>query len=108
MIRFVITSQRFIEACTVTEYIGVLVGSMAAQMAVLPRMLVDDKGNYIVQITHNEDGDPVEYKNVSKAEKIMDKIGVPRFEKLRKELTEAAKGIVNPPTGDDSTKPPPQ
>lgn len=104
MAKFVISPQRFTEVCTVPEYLGVFVGSIAAQMAVLPRMLVDEKGKYIIEVIHNEDGDPVEYKNVQKAEKIMDKIGIPRFEKLRNELTEAARNIVNPPNGGSSTK----
>ena len=92
------------EVCTVPEYLGVFVGSLHAQMAVLPRMLTDDKGKYIIEVKHNEDGDPIEYKNVAKAEAIMNKIGIPRFEKLRKELTEAARNIVNPPNGGESIK----
>jgi len=99
MIKFVISSERFADVCTVTEYIGVLVGNLGAQMKVLPRMLVDSDGKYIVEVVLNEDGDPSEYKNLEKAEKIIDGIGLKRFEKLRSELTEAAKNIVNPPKG---------
>lgn len=104
-----------------TEYLGVFVGSMASQMAVLPRMLVAEKqivikgkdkptrtiapGEYIIKVLHNEDGDPTEYHDVPTAEIIMNKIGITRFEKLRKELTEAARNIVNPPNGGESTKP---
>lgn len=99
MIKFVISGERFAQACTVTEYIGVVVGNIGSQMAVLPKMLVDDSGKYIVEIVHDLEGDIAEVKNLEKANALMNKLSVTRFEKLRKELTEAAKNIVNPPNG---------
>lgn len=99
MIKFVISAERFTDACTVLEYAGVVVGNLGRQMQVLPKMLVDDQGNYIVEIVHDSDGDIAEMKNMDKANKIMEGISVKRFEKLCKELTEAAKNIVNPPKG---------
>lgn len=68
-------------------------------MKALPKMLVDEKGEYIVKVIYNEDGDPIEFQGLDIANPIMDGIGVKRFEKLRNELTEAAKNIVNPPSG---------
>lgn len=102
MIKFVISSERFAEACTVTEYIGVVVGNLGAQMKVLPKMLVDKDNKYIVEIIHDEEGDIAEAKKIIEASAVLENISVTRFEKLRKELTEAAKSIVNPPNGRDS------
>lgn len=60
-------------------------------------------GEYIVEIVTNEDGDVVETKYMDEANRMMDAAGITprRFEKLRKELTEAAQNIVNPPSGRD-------
>lgn len=99
MIKFVISAERFAQACTVMEYLGVVVGNIGSQMAVLPKMLVDEKGNYIVEVIHDSEGDIAEAKNIEKANAMLNKLSVTRFEKLRKELTEAAKNIVNPPNG---------
>jgi len=99
MIKFKVSTERFIEACTMTEYIGVVVGNLGSQMKALPKMLIDEKGEYVVKVTQNEDGDPIEFENMDKANLAMEGIGIKRFEKLRKELTEAAKNIVNPPSG---------
>lgn len=97
--KFVISAERFADACTVTEYLGVVVGNIASQMKVLPKMLVDDNGNYIIEVILDSDGDVTETKNIEIANGMMEKISVRRFEKLRKELTEAARNIVNPPNG---------
>lgn len=108
MIKFVITPSRFVEACTMVEYIGVVVGNLGSQMSALPKMLVDENGKYIVEVSHNEDGDPIEWKNLKEANELLNGIGIKRFEKLKKELTEAARQIVNPQNGGDSTRPSPQ
>ena len=102
MIRFKISASRFADACTVTEYIGVAVGNMGQQMKALPKFLVDKDDKYIVEVVLDDDGDIAELKNLDEAMKIMDGITTKRFEKLRKELTEAARNIVNPPSGGDS------
>jgi hypothetical protein len=99
MIKFKISAERFADACTVTEYIGVVVGNLGQQMRVLPKMLVDDNDSYIVEIVHDSEGDISELKNMDLANEIMNKVSVKRFEKLCKELTEASKNIVNPPKG---------
>lgn len=104
MVKFVISPARFIEACTVMEYVNILLGNMGGQMTALPKFLVDENNKYVVEVVHNEDGDPVEFKNLDLTNDYMNKIGINRFEKLRKELTEAAKNIVNPPKGGDSSK----
>jgi hypothetical protein len=100
MLRFLISAERFAEACTVTEYIGVIIGNVGSQMAVLPKMLVDENGKYIVEIVHDAEGDILEARNMDVANKRLNSLSVTRFEKLRKQLTEAAKNIVNPPKGE--------
>jgi len=99
MIKFVISPERFADACTVTEYVGVVVGNLGSQMKVLPKMLVNDNGEYVIEIVHDSEGDIAELKNTKEANDMMENISVARFEKLRKELTEAAKNIVNPQKG---------
>lgn len=109
MVKFKISAERFQEVCTVPEYIGVLMGGVGSQMAALPKMLLDDNGNYIVKVIVDEDGDIKEYQNLSDANKRMDdaNISITRLAKLGKELTEAARNIVNPPKGGSLTKPTP-
>ena len=99
MIKFVITPARFADACTVSEYIGVVVGNIGSQMRVLPKMIANDDGSYLVKITHDEDGDIASMEGLDEAMKRIEGISARRFEKLRGELTEAAKSIVNPPNG---------
>lgn len=104
MIKFVISPERFAEACSLTEYVGILVGNIGSQMQALPKFLVDDKDKYVVEIVLDSEGDIAEVKNLAKANARMINISVPRFERLRKELTEAAKNIVNPQSGGDLNK----
>jgi len=68
-------------------------------MSVIPKMLVNEQDEYVVKVISNEDGDPVSFENLTEANAQMEKIGLKRFDKLRKEITEAAKNIVNPPKG---------
>jgi hypothetical protein len=105
MIKFAISAERFAQACSLTEYIGVLVGNVGSQMSALPKMLVDDKGAYIVTVTLDDEGDIKELQNVDKAQAMMTSISIPRFEKLRKEITQAARDIVNPTNGKDLIAP---
>ena len=129
MIKFVISAERFADACSVPDYLGVLMGRMGNQMNVLPRMVVAvgehkiikkatakgavdevlkvvQDGEYIVEIVVNDDGDIVETKYLDEANRMMDEAGITprRFTKLREQLSEAAKNIVNPPSGKDSNK----
>jgi len=106
VVKFKITAERVSVAATVPEYIGALMGNIASQMSLLPKLVVDDKENYIVEIVHDEDGDIAEAKNLTRAQARMNNITPARFEKLRDELREALKAIVNPPKGGDSKKPP--
>lgn len=118
MIKFKISGERFADACSVTDYLGVILGRMGNQFNILPRMIVangehkirDTKGEilktvldgeYIVEVVLNEDGDILETKYLDEAQRMLDAAGITprRFEKLRKELTEAARNIVNPPNG---------
>lgn len=99
MIKFVITPQRFADACSLLEYSGVLMGNIGYQMMALPKMLVDDKGEYVVKVTHDSEGDVEKVEGLAAANERMKNISIPRFEKLRRELTEAARNIVNPPSG---------
>lgn len=123
MIKFVISGERFADACSVTDYLGVILGRMGNQFNILPRMIVAvgtheiknakgevlkvvQDGEYIVEVVLNDDGDIIETKYLDEAQRLLDKAGITprRFEKLRKQLTEAARDIVNPPSGGDSTK----
>lgn len=109
-IQFKISAERFIDVCSVTEYLGVLAGMPGSQFSALPKFLLDDHGKFIVLAIHDEEGDIKEYKNLPEAQARMDKanLSIPRFEKLKQELTKAARDIVNPPKGEGSTKPSPQ
>lgn len=127
MIKFKISGERFADACSLPDYLGVIAGRMGNQIRVLPAMVVavgkheikDKDGNilktvqdgeYIVEIVTDSEGDIVERRYIDEANALMDKAEITprRFTKLCAELTEAARNIVNPPSGEDSDKPSPQ
>lgn len=108
MIKFRITPERVAEAASVIDYIGSLQGNIGSQMRLLPKLVIDKDGQYIVEIVHDEDGDILEFKNLDAANLLMDKITPARFEKLRGELQEALRNMVNPTNGGGSVKPSPQ
>lgn len=78
------------------EYLAALAGDSAAVIKVLPRFVVDEKGEYIIGVVMDEDGDITEYVNVEAAVRKVFNITPKRLDKLKKEFQEAAKQIVNP------------
>lgn len=102
MIKFKITTERCLEAASVPEYIGAITGNIGAQMKILPKFLINDDGEYLVQVVLDDDGDILECKNLNAAMDRMNSLTPARFEKLRKEVAEAFKNIVNPPKGEGS------
>ena len=40
MIKFVISAERFADACSLPDYLGVILGRMGNQLNVLPKMIV--------------------------------------------------------------------
>lgn len=124
MIRFKINADRFADACTINDYLGVTIGKLTSQLLVLPKMVVavgehkiikkstikgepDEvlkivpDGEYIVEVVLNEDGDIKEAKFLDEAQRMIEVAGITprRLSNLCKELTEASKNIVNPPNG---------
>lgn len=99
MIKFKITPERFNEACNVIEYLNVTAKIKETVIRVAPRFIVDKAGEYIVQVTLDDDGDIVSYDNVQPAFALMMQITPRRLEKLIDEFAEAARNIVNPPNG---------
>lgn len=74
-------------------------GNMPTCVSVLPRFLLNEKGEYVVGITYDEDGDITAYENREKALLQLSAVTPKRLERLANELTEAAKAIINPPNG---------
>lgn len=99
MVKFKITPSRFAEACNVYEYLACLSGDAGTTVKVMPRFVVDADGNYIIGVTHDDEGDIKEYTNVEAAVKAVFTITPKRLEKLKAEFMEAARNIVNPPSG---------
>lgn len=97
MIKFKITPARFAEACSILDYLGASAGNIENNIRIAPRFVVNTEGEYIVKVTLDDDGDISALENVGDALMEMAKVTPKRLEKLSKELTEAAKAIVNPP-----------
>lgn len=103
MIKVLISPERIADTSSVNEMLGVMVGNVVYQMRMLPKMIQKD-GEYVVGCVIDEDGDPI-LSDVDKASAMLDNINPKRFDKLRTELTEAVKLIVNPPKGGGLNKP---
>jgi hypothetical protein len=99
VIKFKVTSDRFAEACNVIEYINASAKIVDTAVRILPRFVLDDEGQYIVKVTLDEDGDIQSFEGMDAAFAKLAAITPRRLEKLIKELSEAAKAIVNPPNG---------
>lgn len=99
MLKFKITPERFSEACGIIEYIGVSNGNKEMAIRVAPRFLLDDKGEYVVQVKLDDDGDIASLDGGTEALLQMSVVTPKRLERLSNELVEAAKAIVNPPNG---------
>jgi hypothetical protein len=96
MVKLKITPSRFAEACNVYEYLATLGGDVGTTVKILPRFVVNEAGEYIIGIVHDDDGDIKEYTNIEAAVKAVFSITPKRMEKLKKEFQEAARTIVNP------------
>ena len=105
MIKFLITPERFSEACSIIEYVNTLNGSEETIVRIAPRFIVDKDNKYLVEIVHDEDGDIVSYENLNTAFVEIGTVTPKRLEKLIDEFMEAAKAIVNPTNGKGSNKP---
>lgn len=75
-------------------------GSKDAAIRVAPRFVVDDAGEYIVKVQIDDDGDISSFDELQAAFLKMASVTPKRMEKLAAELTEAVKGIVNPPSAE--------
>ena len=107
-VKFAFTAERVADACTIPEYLGVLTGRVGSVIAILPKMMVDEDGKYIVEVVHDEDGDIVECKNVPAAIELLDKVPPRRIEAMSKQIVAACREIINPTKGGDSAGPSPK
>jgi hypothetical protein len=80
-------------------------GDLNTIQLIAPRFMVDENDEYIINVILDNDGDIEKYENEDRAFSNMGKITPKRLRKLVDEFTEAARSIVNPPSGRDSTKP---
>lgn len=72
-------------------------GHLQTCVSILPRFLLNDSGEYVISIKYDEDGDVEVFENKQDAVISTSILNTKRFEKLKIELMEAAKAIVNPP-----------
>ena len=105
MIKFKITPDRVAEACNVLQFLALQGKSIETAIRVLPRFVVDEKGEYVIKVKLDDEGDISEIENEAEAIVRISVLTPKRLEKLAKELTEAVENIVNPPSGRDSTTP---
>ena len=104
MVRFKITSDRMLDALNIWDYIGLISGNLESCIRVAPRFLVDEKGEYVVAVELDEEGDIKSEKNLGKALAECGRITPRRMEKLAKEMEAAAQNIVNPQNGRGSKR----
>ena len=106
MVKFKITPERFSEACSILQYLGVMNGNAGVVVAIAPRFIVDEQDNYIVKVTLDEEGDIENLENMDQALTSLALVTPKRLEKLIDEFAEAANSIVNPtrPKAGDSQK----
>lgn len=97
MIKFKVTSERFAEACNVIEYLNASARIPDTIVRIAPRFITNAEGEYLVKVNLDEDGDIASYEGMDAAFMQMAAITPKRLEKLIKELSEAARAIVNPP-----------
>lgn len=97
MLKFKISSERLAEACNTIEYLNIMAGLKDTAMRTIHLFLLDEKGEYVVKIVLDEDGDVAEKQNTAKAITMLTALTPKRLEKLTTELMEAAKAVVNPP-----------
>jgi len=101
MIKFRVTGQRIAEPCSIMDYMLLSVGHIGTVARLSPRFVVDEQGNYIVNIITDADGDIEKIENEPQALLRMSAVTPKRLEKLAPEFMEAVKNIVNPPSARD-------
>ena len=101
MIKFKVTPTRFAEVCNIVEYITMAGGNLGTAARILPRFILDDSDEYVVKVVLDEDGDIKEYEGLNEAFNKLTAVTPKRLEQLSKQLSEAAKAIVNPPNEGD-------
>lgn len=99
MIKFLITPERFAEACNVIEYVNTQAETKETIVRIAPRFMVNADGEYLVKVNLDDDGDITSYEGYDKAFMSMAAITPKRLERLIVEFSEAARAIVNPPNG---------
>ena len=99
-VKFKITPQRVAEACGVVEYINLTLKDKGTVISVAPRFVVDDKGEYSMTVKYDDDGDIEAFEGHIETLMAMSQVTPKRLEKLIDEFSEAARGVVNPPTGE--------
>lgn len=99
MIKFLITPERFAEACNVIEYLNASAKVRDTIVRIAPRFITNAEGEYLVTVNLDDDGDITSFDGLEEAFENMAAITPKRLEKLIVEFSEAAKGIVNPPNG---------
>ena len=97
MIKFVISGERIAECCNITDYLLLSVGNVETVARVIPRFVLNDKGEFIVKVVLDEDGDIAKFENMTDALMKISGVTPKRLEKLTGEFMEAVKNIVNPP-----------
>ena len=103
--RFKFTASRIEEAATIPEYIGCLSGNLGSVLKLLPKMLIDDNGEYIVTVEQDQDGVITGYQNLDLASARMMDISAGKLKSLAKDLVTALGGVINPTSGSDLKKP---
>ena len=96
MVKFKITPERFSQACSILQYMGILSKNSGVVVSVAPRFIVDQNGEYIVKVTLDEDGDIESLEGMDDALVLLAQVTPKRLEKLIDEFNEAANAIVNP------------
>lgn len=85
------------EVCGIIEYLNLSAADKETVIRVAPRFVVNDKGEYMVQPIYDADGDIEKLEFFDETLVAMRQVTPKRLEKLTKELSEAARAVVNPP-----------
>lgn len=107
MIKFKITPERIQAVCSIPEYYGIMAKRQGSAMMIAPRLLVNEKGEYIMTAIYDEDGDVKEYQGLNEALQILANTPLVRLAAMMDELMKACIDIINPPSGGGLKSPPP-
>jgi hypothetical protein len=98
-VKFKFAAERLASVCTIPEYIGALNGNLASIVRILPKMVVNGNGNYVVVAKYDDDGDIIGYEHMERAQEMLNTMTPERLAKLSKDLAKALGEVVNPPKG---------